>query len=400
MYPIVHTADLHLDYKNKQIQKTTAEGRNIREVDFFRVFEELVDKVIDLRPKAFVIAGDLFDTPRPSNAVVKSTINLFNKLESAGIVTIVEAGNHDTPQMRTTTSTIESLGEIEYKYIHFIYYNIERIVVDDAEFIVVPHLGFTDGFDPELIKPDYKNNKYSVLILHGVADGSDIFKQLDESREMPLGAHILNMGHTYIALGHYHKRSQVRKNAWYSGSLENGSFGPDVQHEKGGFLVDLEKMAKEPYEPELIPVKTREIIDFGEYDAMGQTAPEIEKGLLELTQSRDISEALVRVKVIHITKNIYSNIDKALVQSFGRDALYFKVNWVITQIQSASGTDALTDENISNEKIQDLETEWKSAVDHRYGHDETESLPEKEKVVDKGIEYLRTYSEGSNVTTD
>ena len=176
---IIHAADLHLDYKTKQVQRTTADGRNIRELDFFNVFQELVDIVIDQHPDAFVIAGDLFDTPRPSNIFIKNTINQFNRLEEEGIPTIVQGGNHDTPQMRTTTSAFESLMEIDYKYIHFIYHGIDRVVVGDTEFIVVPHLSVADGFDPETLRPNYKDNKYSVLVLHGVADGSDIFKQVD-----------------------------------------------------------------------------------------------------------------------------------------------------------------------------------------------------------------------------
>lgn len=388
---IIHAADLHLDYKTKQVQRTTADGRNIRELDFFNVFQELVDIVIDQRPDAFVIAGDLFDTPRPSNIVIKNTINQFNRLEEEGIPTIVQGGNHDTPQMRTTTSAFESLMEIDYKYIHFIYHGIDRVIVGDTEFIVVPHLSIADGFDPETLQPNYKDNKYSVLVLHGVADGSDIFKQVDESREMPLGSHILNMGHTYIALGHYHKRSKVRENAWYAGSLENGSFGPDVQNKKGGLSVDLSKVGK-GYTPKLLEVSIRKIVDFGVYDAAGKTTEVIEQEIEDMISEKDIEGALSRIKIINITKNIYNTIDKHHIKDMGKQALYFGVSWVINQMETDTGRP------VKNEKIKDLVSEWRDIVAHKYSHSDASSLPSRSLVEEKGIEYLNSYQEEIDAT--
>lgn len=381
---IIHSADLHLDYKNKQIQKTTEDNRNIREYDFFKAFEEVVDIVIEKKPAAFVIAGDLCDIPRISNIVLKSIINLLNRLEEAGIETIIQAGNHDTPQLRVTTSSFESLMEIDYKHIRFVYHSIERIKIDDMEFIVVPHLSIADGFNPKDLEPDYENNKYSVLVLHGVADGSDIFKQVDESREMPLGAHILNMGHTYIALGHYHKRSKVRKNAWYAGSLENGSFGPDVQKEKGALLVNLDEIGKGDYSPELLKVNIRRIVDFGVYDAFEKTSEEIEEEVKSIIEKQDITDALSRMKIININKTTYDIVDKKLLKSYGAAALYFNINWAISQIEKTSSSAQKSE----NDKIQDLETEWTLAVEERYIN-EDKNLPEKAKVIEKGKEYIK-----------
>ena len=387
---IVHSADIHLDYKNKQIQKLDASGRNIRELDFFNVFKELIDKVIDIKPDAFIIAGDLFDTPRPSNAVIKSVINQFNRLENSKIRTIVQAGNHDTPQLRTTTSAFESLMEIDYQYIHFVYHSIEKLSFDGVEYIVVPHLSIADGFDPRDLEPNLENNLYSVLILHGVADGSDIFKQVDENREMPLGSHILNMGHTYIALGHYHKRSSVRKNAFYSGSLENGSFGPDAQEKKGALLVDLEKAKNNKnYSPDLIEVSNRKMIDFGTYDALGKTSQEIENELTEIVQKETITDSLCRIKVINITKSLYSNIDKKMIKQLGSSALYFGVTWAINQMESSFSKEA----GIANEKIKDIESEWKKEVEHYYKINSDNSLPNKTIVENKGITYIKTFEE-------
>ena len=385
---IIHAADLHLDYKTKQVQKTTADGRNIRELDFFNVFQELVDIVISRRPDVFVIAGDLFDTPRPSNIVIKNTINQFNRLEAEGIKTIVQAGNHDTPQMRITTSAFESLMEIDYKHISFVYHKIARIQINNCEFIVVPHLSVADGFNPDLLIPDYENNQYSVLVLHGVADGSDIFKQVDEAREMPLGSHILGMGHTYIALGHYHKRSKVRNNAWYAGSLENGSFGPDVQNKKGGLSVDLSQVGKKGYEPTLLPVTIRPIVEFGIYDANGKSSENIEKELEELISTKNIVDSLSRIKIINITKNIYSSVDKNYIKDLGKNALYFGVSWVINQMEQD-----INSKNTKSEKINDLITEWRDMVAKKYSHKDAASLPKRDLVEEKGAEYINNYQE-------
>ncbi|MFQ5763089.1 MAG: DNA double-strand break repair protein Mre11, partial [Candidatus Bathyarchaeia archaeon] len=52
-------ADLHLGYT----QYNLAERRE----DFAKAFRQCVDKALELKPELVILAGDIFDNPRPSN---------------------------------------------------------------------------------------------------------------------------------------------------------------------------------------------------------------------------------------------------------------------------------------------------------------------------------------------
>ena len=58
-----------------------------------------------------------------------------------------------------------------------------------------------------------------------------------EVAEHELDSTILSDRFDYIALGHYHRQSQITDNAWYSGSTEYLTYG-EIADEKGGLLVD------------------------------------------------------------------------------------------------------------------------------------------------------------------
>jgi len=65
---IAHLADLHLGFR--QFQRLDASGVNQREADVAGAFRRAIDAVIDRRPDAVLIAGDLFHSVRPTNRAI------------------------------------------------------------------------------------------------------------------------------------------------------------------------------------------------------------------------------------------------------------------------------------------------------------------------------------------
>jgi DNA repair exonuclease SbcCD nuclease subunit len=76
----------------------------------------------------------------------------------------------------------------------------------------------------------------NVLVTHGLATAIRD-KRLATVAEHELDSTILSDRFDYIALGHYHRQSQITDNAWYSGSTEYLTYG-EIADEKGGLLVD------------------------------------------------------------------------------------------------------------------------------------------------------------------
>ncbi|OWT32833.1 metallophosphoesterase [Methanobrevibacter sp. 87.7] len=85
-----HLSDTHLGYRQY--------GLVDRELDFYNVFEDIIDKIIDLDVDFVVHSGDLFETSRPSTDALLKVQRAVNKLDKAGIPIYAIAGNHDMPR--------------------------------------------------------------------------------------------------------------------------------------------------------------------------------------------------------------------------------------------------------------------------------------------------------------
>ena len=88
-YRFIHCSDVHL-----------GTGRQIhpdRYLDFFNVFDEVLQAAIDERVDALMIAGDLFDTKEPDVETLARTIALLKRLkdEHPKIAVLAIEGNHD-----------------------------------------------------------------------------------------------------------------------------------------------------------------------------------------------------------------------------------------------------------------------------------------------------------------
>lgn len=83
-----HLSDTHLGYRQY--------GLIEREYDFYNVFNEIVDKIIDERVDFVIHSGDLFEIAKPSpNALLIFQEGLM-KIKESGIPFFAIAGNHDT----------------------------------------------------------------------------------------------------------------------------------------------------------------------------------------------------------------------------------------------------------------------------------------------------------------
>ena len=82
-----HLADSHLGYRQYGLLQ--------RELDFYSVFTNTIDKIIEERVDFVVHSGDLFETSKPSTNALLVVQKAIRKLNDAGIPIYAIAGNHD-----------------------------------------------------------------------------------------------------------------------------------------------------------------------------------------------------------------------------------------------------------------------------------------------------------------
>lgn len=95
---ILHVADVHLGKRQYNLQE--------RELDFYNAFEKSIEIALRERVDAYVVAGDLFDTPVPYTSLqpLRVAVSGFRKLRERGIEVILLPGDHDKPKARGVPS--------------------------------------------------------------------------------------------------------------------------------------------------------------------------------------------------------------------------------------------------------------------------------------------------------
>jgi len=86
---ILHFSDTHLGYN--ELDKTGANGVNLREQDFYDSFIYVIDKALEIKPDIVVHAGDFFHRPSPPNRPMIVALQQLKRLSDANIPILVQS---------------------------------------------------------------------------------------------------------------------------------------------------------------------------------------------------------------------------------------------------------------------------------------------------------------------
>ena len=332
---LAHLADVHLGFR--QYHRLTPNGINQREADVATAFRNAIEGVIAAAPDLVIIAGDLFNSVRPSNPAILHSFNLLRRLRSelpdAPVVLI--AGNHDTPRS-VETGTILRLFEA-VGGVHVVSDGVRDLVFEDLDCAVtcVPHMAWVSGARPTLTPP--KGTKYRVLVTHGEVAG--VLPR--DAWALEYGGALLEPSELradewdYVALGHYHVAHQVAENAWYSGALEYVSSNPwgEVEDEaregregeKGWLLVHLGRRRRVTLQA--IPVPRRPI-SLPAIHAAGLSAAEVDARIREHVDElpHGVDDQIVRQVIHDIPRPVARDLDYALIRELKAHALHFHLD--------------------------------------------------------------------------
>jgi DNA repair exonuclease SbcCD nuclease subunit len=317
---IAHLADVHLGFR--QFQRLDATGVNQREADVAGAFRRAIDAVIEQRPDAVLIAGDLFHSVRPTNrAIIEAFAGLrrLRRALPAAPVALI-AGNHDTPRSVEAGSILKLMSALGVDVVDEAARRLHYPELD-LSVLAVPHAALFGERRSDEWRRDARA-RHNVLMLHpeipglfpeGVTDYGGARVNVSELGGGGDGAF------DYVALGHYHIEHEVGPRIWYSGSLEYTS--PNVwgewreehrRHLTKGFLIaDLE--SGEVTRVTIPP--GRKVWDFDWLDASGMTAEELDAAIRSRLGELPfpIEGAVVRLVV--------SDVPRALAQGLDHDAL-------------------------------------------------------------------------------
>jgi DNA repair exonuclease SbcCD nuclease subunit len=367
---ILHISDTHLGYS--AFRKSTPDGINQREMDTYNAFSQFVKYALKTKPDLIIHCGDLFDTVRPNNRAITFALNQLILISKAKIPFIVISGNHEHPKLKETGHIFSIFDHIENIYPiykskyekHTFEINYEKITIH-----ALPQCDLKKQFETELekIKPE-KNSDFNIFISHGAVIGIQIFS-MNEFNELIIPAKTLSKNFDYIALGHFHKYTQLANNAFYSGSTERFTF-IDAPDKKG--LVEIE-LSKNSLRTKFIELDIRQMIDLQPIKCSNLKLEEIMKKIKETLKETSPKEKTYRITLDDIPTHIYRALDFNEIRKMSTDAIHYEIKANIIKQGSLKP--------ITNSKIDALTNEFKQFL-------EEQNIENKDTILELGIGYI------------
>jgi len=296
-----------------------ATGLNQREVDTCDAFKQFVDHTLNDRPDAVLHAGDLFDSVRPTNRAISFALSQILRLSDAEIPFIVISGNHETPRLKETGSVFSLFEHVPD--VHVIYENgYELVELDDLKIHAVPHCDDIEREQKKMLARD----GFNIAMLHASVLGTGLPAfMMGEFNEQTINIDDLT-DFDYVALGHYHKCTRVRADAYYAGSTERFSFS-EVDGAKG--FLEVRLGAADEKDVIFHTLRTRAMHDLVPILCSSLNEHEIKKAILHRIRECNPRDKVVRLKVQDMPLHVYHSLDFDELKRLTRSAVHFELKY-------------------------------------------------------------------------
>lgn len=388
---IVHISDTHLGFAAYRALDKTLRV-NQREADINQAFSQAIDKIIALRPDVVLHTGDFFDTVRPSNRALSFGIEQLLRLSQANIPTVLIAGNHSSPKMHDTGSAFQlfTLFDNLYPVYHGKYqkFNFGKLsptrmggtrgrnpapsasggLVRGLTVHAIPQCPGKEDFEKSFEQISLEQG-YNVLMLHAGLSGIKEFS-MGEFNEQIIPESYLKDDFDYCALGHFHKFTQVKANAYYAGSIERLSFSESNQ-EKGFVEINLKTK-----EVKFHPLKVRPMFDLEPIETANLNAEELGSQIIEAIEESKPAGKIIRLTLVDVQSPTYNALDFNQIRKLASSAVHFEL-----KVNRKEETETL---DITSQEILKLPQEFADFVDKS-------KLTEKKKehLLKLGLDYLK-----------
>lgn len=255
---ILHCSDIHLGKR----PFGTKEFSQKRYLDFFKAFDEMVEKAILEDVKVFIVAGDLFDKKELIPDTLERCERSFQKLKNRDIKVFLIEGNHDNingnDEINSWLDYLEKKGLV-YRgryYIKNREYFFEKIKIEDINIYGLGYPGFMVDDILENLAKELDEKEKNIVVVHTAFGGGEYLPGLALTESIKK----LKDKVIYIAGGHLHSYQVYPKEEPYffiPGSLEYWNVLNEKSNSKGGIVFDTD--TKEYRFLEITPRKRIEV---------------------------------------------------------------------------------------------------------------------------------------------
>ncbi|MBS7626482.1 exonuclease SbcCD subunit D [Candidatus Bathyarchaeota archaeon] len=345
---IIHTSDLHLGVATYGSEDPSS-GVNRRILDFFQVFDQVIDYTLSNDADFLIMCGDTFKDVNPTSTILKMFATRLRRLTSGGVEVVILLGNHDTPKTVGRTAPPEIFDELKIEKVYVSsrpdILNLKSGNGEKLRIFTLPYRhpihvaakvektqAAKIDFDREDIQAAYqKEIKRNIeiftnagrrdaevtilaghLYVEGARRGSEKIYIVGE--EFAIQPSILQREiFDYIALGHVHTHQRLpgEPPTVYSGSLERIDFS-EADEAKG--FIDI-KYIDRRLSWSFIPVKTRPMVKLEIDCAKSKNPTETLKAEIG---KFNVEDAIVKVtlKIKHGTYIDLNQIQNTLSKTF------------------------------------------------------------------------------------
>ncbi len=362
-FSFVHVADVHLGYAQYNLEE--------RRRDFSEAFRQVVDLTLELKPNFMIIAGDLFDDPRPGNVILSFSVQQLKRLKDANIPVLATNGSHDYSPNVLTGTILAPLDEAGL--LHFLPRHEGASWGSDYCYVYgIRNFRTKLALERELQRyyeehPPKAESPFNICVFHQSVDHPEVFP----SAYAEMKFNQLPAGFQYYAAGNVHKPIRLEISGSllaYPGPTETTSYA-EAEFKKGFYFVELTQ--DNIVNSQRIPLETREFSilrkDFSALEPVKVT----EEARSIVAQSEKEGEVLVLILKGILPKGFRGfDVDQSSIQSTASKALYVHV---INKMQEAG-----LEEKIPLPSQADLrgraKTYFLEVLKENYGEDGANSL--------------------------
>lgn len=259
MIRLIHVGDVHLGAGLGGFGKLAGE----RQEQVLAAFRRLPEIVTERSADALLIAGDLFDGPRPAESLIAAVRDTVRRIEESGARAFAVPGNHDAVSLNPGLYT-DAIGEGAFLEASF---GDPVTVRCGHDTLHVYGFAYDPAEESDPLSGFRRRDAEGshVALLHGAVPGAPHWTG-GHSLRLPAEA-LATIDADYIALGDYHRfrppaEFEDRTPACYSGSfaaVDSSEIGP-----RGYVEVELEH--GEPPRVTLHPSGAPEIVRIEAFD--------------------------------------------------------------------------------------------------------------------------------------
>jgi len=317
---ILHTSDTHLGYRQY--------GLIDREMDIYKVFDEVIETALREKVDAVIHSGDFFDSTRPPPQAIHYAIKSLRKLSEVGIPFIVVPGDHDLPRRRmlpplliledvVESVTVLGLKGPEYRQLR-VRSGLKLLV---AGLRNEKGIGARQRVREHLSRLPVDLDRPSVLVLH------QTLHEIAPDYELELGD--LPKGYSYYAMGHIHlyRRFVLGDSvAAYPGSIEalrvdEAAAQPQryviVAEIETGRTISLDRTALQSTRPQIV-----EELVFNSLESLRSSLTRLRDRLARYPEDR---KPLLHLTVANVPRGIKTSVYKLVENIVSRYVLSYRL---------------------------------------------------------------------------